>query len=1284
MKKLIKLSTLLITLFCGVNIVRARTCEDIKMYAQSDFWGRTGIYMNYSNVNYNYSMYTLKNSSGTAFSSYCRNAGIAAGKSYNGQKFYCNKVVFDTTTSNETRKTYDAGVIEILRNGYSSRNNNKLQLAKNQEYAATSLALRVYEMLWPKLNTNGSNNTGNNRAHKYYVNKFLDDKEIQSLLKKSVGSVRSKFSNATTVTSWKLVNSGTNVTNNVVNEAKRLVKLGLQAAVDYKTNGAATLNWNENPVKSKSPAVPDENGITNYAMSLTYTINVKGFKSDGAYIKMNFNCSNCTSNGVSYKMTINGKERSADTNLLSLLKNGAGTLTVKIDFAGSSENYDCSELKYKLNVKYYDESVSTEAYDMYSESCKSNTACQHFYMLYADDVEQELEIEDSFELCTSTCKEVQEQCAKDGAGSEACKKFKEKYNSTCAECYASLTNPPCTDDDSELDVKEGYEVDTASCSTPSKANVLECIINNEDQAGNSYKAEDIGSNKYCSVWCKEDYHFTMPGNKEVNSGRYFTLKASISGAKTCYTSAINTSQFESDLENAQHKVVDSYNDYTFNKKAQEALKNEKETTTTITVKYIGTTKKCSQSMATCQENYNNCKSAYDACVKSNNDNRSKLNACNKECRLGVTCRFDESTSECQQRCTEGCRSQYVKTCTSCTTCKSVGTVDGVDCAKTSTSSTTNTVTYTYKSYENQFSWSGYTYTGGTTTTAPGSYTGITHSGATFTYKSSGSITCPSGCTKSGNTYTCKNVSGTCEVTDGVSMSTMFSSSTTASKLNTLKNAYGVSSKSAGVFDGSGKPITPPKSSGVPSMSLIGVISNYNYCSAWDMNYTFDPDIHFWYEESYMNSVITDMLETIGNTSVDKKADTVRCAGTVDNSYESCSTGWTGAYLTKNVNLFVCEPDGSGCSTKTFTVATSSRMKASMKGSGSYITPTQFYTVYPSGAIAAAEPGKDIENSTELTNGLPVGLGTPAGVYNYTLIVEDLGEYYDTGKLGRIWGDKDSVVSTTLKEEKHCYEDGALKYEVNIGDNYFDEGVYNCAYTVNCPECEVECEPDGCKDPDCPEGECPTECDPPCVYNNGDTDISYRPITNEDINPNDRELGKNWQYDEKSISTALELKAYATTKEIEEAGETIYDINFESSSDDNNFAMKVTMNSKMINKIREYNDKYENDYGYLNNSLKCYDYTQNGITYKNVYCYSTFIDELLYDKNTKDNIKINGNRVIGTNAASTDKLRKTKTQTSGYWTTWAEANPSKWTVTTEKGLSYYKTNYKDIGIGPSWK
>ena len=295
----------------------------------------------------------------------------------------------------------------------------------------------------------------------------------------------------------------------------------------------------------------------------------------------------------------------------------------------------------------------------------------------------------------------------------------------------------------------------------------------------------------------------------------------------------------------------------------------------------------------------------------------------------------------------------------------------------------------------------------------------------------------------------------------------------------------------------------------------------------------------------LNTDSTDQLSTVG--SVNKSNITVqRCSSDTNESYESCSTGWTSNTQFKTERKFLCYKKESGyeCGWRDVSISQTIRMKESISANGSYITPTQFYTIYPSGSIAVAAPGTKIENGTELTNKLPVGLGTTQGVYNYVLMVENLGEYYNSDELGRIWGAEDSVVSTTLKENSKCQANGALKYEVNIdGKNYFGDGVYNCAYKVNCPDCPIECEPDGCENIDCPNNDCPVDCDD-CVYTNSNTDVNYRPITPDDLNPNDRELGKNWEFNDKNIKTGLELKAYATTKEIEDLGETIYDINFE--------------------------------------------------------------------------------------------------------------------------------------------
>ena len=425
---------------------------------------------------------------------------------------------------------------------------------------------------------------------------------------------------------------------------------------------------------------------------------------------------------------------------------------------------------------------------------------------------------------------------------------------------------------------------------------------------------------------------------------------------------------------------------------------------------------------------------------------------------------------------------------------------------------------------------------------------------------------------------------------------------------------------------------------------------YNKCSNFDMTYNYDPKISFKYEESYYNNMLDKNLKTKGN--VTKSAiDTKVCTGEVtDDSYETCASTWT----TDTTNA--------------------SYVKKSISVEATYIPPKQFYRVHPSGAIISSINGEKIENGTEIGNNYPVGHNTAEGVYTYSLKVNDLGEYYSgdhKGELGRIWGSENSVVVNTINDDV-CKYDGSIEDETEYKD-----GTYVCAYKVDCPDCEVECTPK-CDNPDCP------DCPPQCIDCISGTEINYRPITPEDINPNDRNLGENWAHDN-SISTALEMKAYATTKEIEDKGETIYDVDYNST--DGEFAMKVTLDSKTISWIRSYNDDQKSKGGYLSNSLKCYDYNHEGTTYQNVFCYSTFIDKLINEtggpnaKGGSEKVKIAG----GTRY-SKESDRKNKTADSGYWTTWSKAtyNPA-WTIVTTSELALYQQKYgTDVKIGPSWK
>ena len=478
-----------------------------------------------------------------------------------------------------------------------------------------------------------------------------------------------------------------------------------------------------------------------------------------------------------------------------------------------------------------------------------------------------------------------------------------------------------------------------------------------------------------------------------------------------------------------------------------------------------------------------------------------------------------------------------------------------------------------------------------------------------------------------------------------------------------------------------------------------VIQEYNACSlttnqtspltnksnsdVWNMKYNFNPKVSFWYEDSHMS--LAKSIYLIG-TPTTSSLSIGNCTGEVDTYYNTCSTGWTTSTLSKEVwnssnkgsKVFTCYKTGSTfeCGYVNINVSTAKYVKQTQTASASYILPTQFYTVYPTGKIINDEK---VSGTSPLENALPISLGTQAGVYTYTLKVEGLGEYYDSSKTGRIWGEEDSVVVTALEDENSCsYKLSASNLPNNnpaVMAN--DNGTYTCSYRVNCPGCNVTCGPDGCIWTECEDGHCIVKCDR-CIFSNGEVNFSYRPITTKDINPNNRELGANWNYDENNIKTTTELKAYATTNDILTKGEKVY----ESDSDDVVLSVKLTQT--MIRDIKNYNDKYDNNGGYASNSLKCYDYKdKNNIVYENIYCYSTFVDEMA--EKYSDNFKFTKDRI-----SSEDVRKNVSNQCENgancYWTTWTDAlNDSNFRVATkiERFDPTKFTDYAD-GSGPSYR
>ncbi len=1091
-----KLFIFLISIFCffvsietthAAWLSQSKTSVGFSIYYQ-------GRYMSY-NVWYRYYV--------DGYNAYCRNPN----KPGSAGSVNCYNLTVDSSSDTSA---YNYGILTILNagTGYSG----------NRDYITKEIALRVYESFWPTrstgcttINSGYDTPTWMHLQHQNVANRIANNGTVSSLLnqiKYNGTSLSSSFSG--TKSCFSSHNSAGRIGGSdplsYAGSATNLVISGLQAALKFQQEGMASVKLNNPYVQIK--AVKKENNQQIYTKLVTYTADLTKMGS-ASNVPFRFNCKDCAQRGVNYKITINnrvvnGYSNNSKINFKNYVSNEKKVL-ITIEFTNSTSYKNCQEIHYELEFGSVS-NINTNG--KWCELASNPGGRQRFYVLYPANgsvatSDSGTKKEGSLRLCDPTCENLKASCNNNRGPAEDCNEFNSKYRGKCIVCTSSMNNPTCKYGETNLTIKEGYEELQDKCANPTKENIKYCVVNNKDKLGNTYQAADIISteNKYCSVWCKENYDIKLPGQQNVTSGRFFTLSATINGTKTCYTNNINKEEFDNDLKYASEELKEAYNDWLSSKTAQ---------------------------------------------------NSSLLNAANNR--------------------------------------------------------------------------------------------------------------------------------------------------------------------------------------------ITQIISQYNACSNWNMEYKFDPKIEFYYQEKYMDSLKSNVFEASGSST--KSDITVqRCEReTSDDGYNNCPTGWKNTIPKQNQTIFGCDNiNGTySCSNRTIQVPQVINMKESMNVSATYKTPTQFFTIYPNGAIVAAQYNSNITNGSKLDNALPVGVDTARGVYNYVLKIKDLGEYYDTfgliNPLGRILGTEDNIVSDLLDTKKNCNVDECLKGSYDIGSRHFDNGLYVCKYIVNVDNCKRE--KDGYCNPNCPDdldctgtctkknnkfyclggeecteaqynAQCCDHCLPTvnykcmmtvedgkivyydkngqkvanqalyaasccenghckgtckyCLYEDDNLNIDFRQITSEDLNPNDRELGINWSYDTNiSKNSGLSLKAYTTTEEITKNGDSVYDIDFDNVTNYNDFAMKVEMDGKMISAIKEYNDNQLD--GYVNNSLSCYDYSKNGVVYEKIYCYSTFIDDLItkFGEGKGKPIQFTIDRPF------TEEERKHTTDTK-YWNIWTDF------VLTD-----------NTNIGPSWK
>ena len=459
------------------------------------------------------------------------------------------------------------------------------------------------------------------------------------------------------------------------------------------------------------------------------------------------------------------------------------------------------------------------------------------------------------------------------------------------------------------------------------------------------------------------------------------------------------------------------------------------------------------------------------------------------------------------------------------------------------------------------------------------------------------------------------------------------------------------------------------------------IRNYNACTTvWTNDFPFAQKLEYYYSEYHYQDEYTpyyDLLAAAGNEELyylEVQPGTLRqeteveiCLEGANDEYECTgasstfssqsvpldSFNATGSYgdVFEDRNYIICTTDG--CETQEQNISQATFVRKTVKKSQDYITPTVFYQIEANGRITvnSGYTGNALKLDA-LINSLPVSPSTTGGGI-FSLLLEDFGEFYDTGMPGRLIDFGDATNNNSVAE--------ALGSQ---GIQTFD-GEYICYYESpcrpeECPNCEFVCDEDECYWTDCPT--CNFECIN-CLFNLDELQTNFRPISPNNVNSANREFGYNWNVT--TTLTELQLlkdKAETTISEIEEDNETIYD----KTGDDSELDFSIRLTPDIINDLKAYNASVEDEGGYANDSLTCYAATINGQSYANIYCYSDVIDDLIEKYDDQITAPNRNNDAANRNDANANA--------DNYWQLWSNWRES---ATDANGA------YVVIG-GPSWK
>lgn len=536
------------------------------------------------------------NTQGFSYGGYTYNGELKYYTTYNGKQYtaYCedpanygggNYEVFRVLGSNSQQdhiNAYDNGILAILSNGYNQFNSslkldNGTVVSGDNLYLATSIASRAFTFA-NHFGKGATQLTGPYKAKasslvtlairwsgmyygsegSYSSNYYIRNCKNKSCVEKTIASFYSWYDGKTN-----LVPAGEGSPSyNVILAAQKLFKMAVKAQSDYankntsnfsivgKINGSEVVGKKETSSTDKKYAsiVTIDEDDTVQKQYMYATLDVKNMDGQTGYIKnVRVECPTCSADGITLGAieysgdSNNWQELKSDSDISSVLKNENGLKTGKINLRFMYERKitdDCKNTEFELKYDYYN--TGNDLKGVILKDPQGNNK-QRFFAI------------------AKSLDEGNAPTTGSASGMINC--------NGGVVCETELQVPICSEDS---------EKTTAKIKAPE--DIKKCILNNKDEAGNSYQSIEENNkgngekgvsedNSYCKIFCKEDYAAIKlnPIIEDVVCGGYFQLKSSIKGSKDCYTAStkvdqsINKEKYIEDITAAQKNMIEGYN-----------------------------------------------------------------------------------------------------------------------------------------------------------------------------------------------------------------------------------------------------------------------------------------------------------------------------------------------------------------------------------------------------------------------------------------------------------------------------------------------------------------------------------------------------------------------------------------------------------------------------------------------------------------------------------------------------------------------------------------------------